>query len=76
MTIKAVTIKAIIVEDSRLARLELKEQLKAFPQIELIAEAKNAFEGQKVIEQQQPDLIFLDIQMKKGTGFEGKIFLV
>ena len=64
------TIKAIIVEDSRLARLELKEQLKAFPQIELIAEAKNAFEGQKVIEQQQPDLIFLDINMPGRDGFE------
>ena len=43
------TIKAIIIEDSRLARLELIEQLKSFPEITIIAEAENAFEGQEAI---------------------------
>lgn len=70
MTSKAMTIKAIIVEDSRLARLELKEQLKTFPQIELVTEAENAFDGQKAIEEHQPDLIFLDINMPGRDGFE------
>ena len=64
------SIKAIIIEDSRLARVELREQLKAFPQITIIAEAANAFDGQEAIETHHPDLIFLDINMPGRDGFE------
>lgn len=63
-------IRAAIIEDSRLARLELKEQLKSFSQIEIIAEAGNAFDGQALIEEHRPDLIFLDINMPGRDGFE------
>ncbi|MDN4502479.1 LytTR family DNA-binding domain-containing protein [Alteromonadaceae bacterium BrNp21-10] len=62
--------QAIIVEDSRLARLELKEQLKHISGIELIAEAENGQQGIELIEQHQPDIIFLDINMPGMDGFE------
>jgi len=62
--------KAIVVEDSRLARLELTEQLKSHHDIELIGEAENVPEALNLIKQNKPDLIFLDIHMPKQTGFD------
>ena len=62
--------KAIIIDDERLARNELKKLLLDFPQIEVIDEAANANEGAEKIEAQNPDLIFLDIQMPGKTGFD------
>ena len=62
--------KAIIIDDERLARTELKKLLQEFPEVEIIDEAANADEGISKIESQQPDLIFLDIQMPGKTGFE------
>ncbi len=63
-------IKAIIIDDERLARNELKKLLLDFPEIEVIAEAANATEGIEKIEGLNPDLIFLDIQMPGKTGFD------
>jgi two-component system LytT family response regulator len=63
-------VKAIIVDDERLARNELKKLLKEFPFIEVIDEAANVNEGLEKIEQHNPDLIFLDIQMPGKTGFD------
>ena len=62
--------KAIIIDDERLARTELKKLLQEFPEVEVIDEAANAEEGISKIESQQPDLIFLDIQMPGKTGFD------
>jgi two-component system LytT family response regulator len=62
--------KAIIIDDERLARNELKKLLLDFPQIEVIDEAANANEGAEKIESQNPDLVFLDIQMPGKTGFD------
>ncbi len=62
--------KALIIDDERLARSELKKMLSAFQDIEIVAEAANAGEGLEKIESLQPDLIFLDIQMPDKTGFE------
>ena len=62
--------KAIIIDDERLARNELKKLLQEFPEVEVIDEAANAAEGIKKIEEQDPDLIFLDIQMPGKTGFD------
>ena len=59
----------VIVEDSRLARLELKEQLKTFSDIALVGEAENAEQGIALIEQQQPDLLLLDINLPGMDGF-------
>ena len=62
--------RAIIIDDERLARSELKKLLADYPEIEVIAEAANAAEGIEKIESMSPDLIFLDIQMPGKTGFD------
>ena len=62
--------KAIIIDDERLARNELKKLLSDFPEVEVIGEADNAAEGIEKIESLMPDLIFLDIQMPGKTGFD------
>lgn len=61
--------KAIIVEDSRLARLELNELLKAHPEIEVIAEAEEPNQAIKLINEMCPDVIFLDIHLPQKDGF-------
>jgi len=63
------TIKAVIVEDSRLARNELKELLKTYPEIELVGEAENVDDGIEMIEMMKPDMLFLDINMPEKDGF-------
>src|SRR6195952_748069 len=63
-------IRAVIIDDERLARNELKKLLLDCPEIEVIAEAANANEGIERIESLNPDLIFLDIQMPGKTGFD------
>jgi two-component system LytT family response regulator len=63
-------IRAIIIDDEPLARSIVKEYLQSFPEIELLQECSDGFEGIKAIMQYQPDLLFLDIQMPKINGFE------
>ena len=63
-------IKAVIVEDSRLARNELKELIKEHEEIELLGEAENVDDGFELIQKTQPDLLFLDINMPEKDGFE------
>jgi two-component system LytT family response regulator len=62
--------RAIIIDDERLAREELKKLLKDYHEIEIIDEAKNPEEAIEKIKAQKPDLLFLDIQMPGMTGFE------
>ncbi len=62
--------KALIIDDERLARNELKKLLAEFSEIEVIGEAANADEGIEKIDSLVPDLIFLDIQMPGKTGFD------
>jgi two-component system LytT family response regulator len=62
--------KAIIIDDEPLARMIVKEYLQSYKEIEIVAECGDGFEGLKAIQQYQPDLVFLDIQMPKITGFE------
>ncbi|RYG02030.1 MAG: response regulator, partial [Chitinophagaceae bacterium] len=63
-------IKAIIIDDEPLARLLIKEYLAAHPNIQIARECNDGFEGVKAIMLEQPDLVFLDIQMPKINGFE------
>ncbi|WP_159518727.1 LytR/AlgR family response regulator transcription factor [Sunxiuqinia indica] len=61
---------ALIIEDEELARNLLKSYLKDHPKLNLIGECENGFEGVQKINELKPDLVFLDIQMPKITGFE------
>ena len=63
-------IRAIIVEDSRLARNELKELIKKYDELELVGEAENVDNGYELIQKETPDLLFLDINMPEKDGFE------
>jgi two-component system LytT family response regulator len=62
--------KVIIIDDEPLARMVIQEYLMDFPELEVVAECNDGFEGAKAIAQHHPDLIFLDIQMPKINGFE------
>ncbi|MBL7909658.1 MAG: response regulator transcription factor [Bacteroidia bacterium] len=63
-------IKVILIDDEPLARQIVKEYLSAFKQVEIVAECGDGFEAVKAIQQHDPALIFLDIQMPKINGFE------
>jgi two-component system LytT family response regulator len=62
--------KAIIIDDEPLARSIVKEYLAFYPQIEVVEECNDGFQGVKAIQQHKPDIVFLDIQMPKINGFE------
>ncbi len=63
-------LQTLIIEDEELARNLLRSYLKDHPDIEIIGECENGFDGVKAINEKKPDLVFLDIQMPKITGFE------
>jgi two-component system LytT family response regulator len=63
-------LNTIIIDDEPLARQVIREFLQAFPQIEIIAECENGRQAVAAINQHQPDLIFLDVQMPGLTGFQ------
>jgi two-component system, LytTR family, response regulator len=62
--------KAMIVDDEPLARRELRRLLAEFPDIEIVGEAANVAESLVGVEQWLPELLFLDIQMPGGSGFD------
>ncbi|WP_281555981.1 LytTR family DNA-binding domain-containing protein [Thalassomonas sp. RHCl1] len=64
------TINAIIIDDERLARSELKRLLTPYPQVEVIGEAENIISGYELVKSAKPDVIFLDIEMPGGTGLQ------
>lgn len=67
---KSSKIKTIIVDDEELARSLIREYLSFHPHVEIVAECGNGFEAVKAVTELQPDLMFLDIQMPKLSGFE------
>ena len=62
--------KIVIIDDEPLARSIVKEYLQKYPDLQIVQECNDGFEGLKAIQQHQPDLVFLDIQMPKINGFE------
>lgn len=64
------TLRAIIADDEDLARRILREYLAAETDIEIVAECPNGFEAVKAVNDLQPDVLFLDVQMPKLDGFE------
>ena len=67
---KQTRLRALLVDDEDLARHALRELLKSHPEIAVVAECANGFEALKAAAEHQPDLIFLDVQMPKLTGFD------
>jgi two-component system LytT family response regulator len=63
-------LRALLVDDEDLARHALRELLKPHPEVSVVAECANGFEALKAAAEHQPDLIFLDVQMPKLTGFD------
>lgn len=63
-------ITALIVDDEDLARLVLRELVQTHLEIEIVAECANGFEAVKAVAEHKPDLIFLDVQMPKLSGFD------
>ena len=62
--------RALIIDDERLARSELRRLLSAHPAIEVAGEAANAVEARRAIDDLEPDLLFVDVQMPGETGFD------
>lgn len=62
--------KALIIDDERLARKELAGLLEKHPHVQVVGEAANADEAEKLIAELKPDLLFLDINMPGRSGFE------
>jgi len=62
--------KALIVDDDELARRVIREYLQSHPEIEVAAECVNGMEAVKAVAEHKPNLIFLDVQMPKLTGFD------
>ena len=64
-------IKAIIIDDIEQARITLKKDLETYaPDVQVIAEANGVLSGAKLLKSSQPDVLFLDIQMQDGSGFD------
>ena len=63
-------IRAVLVDDEELARHVLRELLTAHPEVEIVAECANGFEAVKAVAEHKPELMFLDVQMPKLTGFD------
>ncbi len=63
-------IKVILIDDEPLARSMVREYLMGWPEMAIVQECNDGFEGVKAIAAHKPDLIFLDIQMPKINGFE------
>lgn len=68
-------IKAVIVDEERLARVNLRRLLGQFPEIEIAGEADSCESAIKMINLNNPQLVFLDIQLRGETGFELLEFL-
>jgi two-component system LytT family response regulator len=64
------SVKVLIIDDELLARDLVRSYLIDFPQVEIVGELSDGFQGIKAINESKPDLVFLDVQMPKLTGFE------
>ena len=70
MTAALKKVAVMIVDDEELARHVLRELLQTHPDVEIVAECANGVEAVKAVADRKPDLIFLDVQMPKLTGFD------
>ena len=61
---------ALLIDDSRLARTEMRHLLRAFPEVAVVGEARHADEARQLIQELRPDVLFLDIHMPGQSGFD------
>ena len=64
------SLRVVVVDDEPLARAVVREYVAAHPGVEIVAECANGFEAVKAVSELSPDLMFLDVQMPKLSGFE------
>lgn len=64
------TMRVLLIDDERLARAELRRLLAGHPHVDIVGEAANAADGVQQIAALKPDLVFLDVQMPGGSGFD------
>src|SRR3954469_8487743 len=64
------SLRVVIVDDEPLARAVVREYVAAHPGVEVVGECANGFEAVKAVSELAPDLVFLDVQMPKLSGFE------
>src|SRR5690606_29702506 len=67
---EAMNLRAVIVDDEALSRAILKEYLADHEDVAIVGECANGFEAVRAVNDLQPDLLFLDVQMPKLDGFE------
>jgi len=67
---EAKKLRTLVVDDEELARQVMRELLRAHQEIEVVAECRNGLEAVKAVAEHKPDLLFLDVQMPKLTGFD------
>ena len=63
-------VRVLIVDDERLARVNLRGLLGEHPYVRIVGEARNIAEARQILDETPVDLIFLDIQMPGGSGFD------
>jgi two-component system LytT family response regulator len=63
-------LRTLIIDDEWLIRLELRKMLSQYPSINVVGEAANLTEAVRALKETKPDLVFLDIQMPGGSGFD------
>src|SRR5919205_3124630 len=63
-------LRVVVADDEPLARAVVREYVTAHPGVEIVAECANGFEAVKAVSELSPDLLFLDVQMPKLSGFE------
>jgi two-component system LytT family response regulator len=63
-------LRTLIIDDEWLIRLELRHMLSQYPNVDIVGEAANLTEAVQAVKETKPDLVFLDIQMPGGSGFD------
>src|SRR5262245_41158698 len=64
------TLRAVIIDDERLARNEMRSLLAEHPQVEVVAEAADVASGVAMLNAHHPDVLFLDIKLGRESGFD------
>jgi two-component system LytT family response regulator len=64
------TKRAVIIDDEPFVREDLRHMLLKHPQVEVVGEAGSITEAAKLLRQTNPDIVFLDIQLRGGSGFD------